>query len=65
MPRSKREESFKEKAEDKMEEIKETYEEYKDNLVGYIQKKPMTALCIAAAAGILIGAFWGAMRSKK
>jgi ElaB/YqjD/DUF883 family membrane-anchored ribosome-binding protein len=62
---SHKEERFMETAEEKIGELKDQVLEYKENFVGYVQKNPMTALALAAAAGILIGACWKGMRCKK
>jgi ElaB/YqjD/DUF883 family membrane-anchored ribosome-binding protein len=51
--------------EEKIEDLKEQVQTYKHNLTNYTQKNPITALALAAVAGILIGAGWNAMRSKK
>ena len=58
-------EELKEKADEKIEEWKNKYQEYKHTLVGYTQKNPISALALAVTAGILLGSFWRAMHCKK
>jgi ElaB/YqjD/DUF883 family membrane-anchored ribosome-binding protein len=65
MAASKKEEDFKQKAEEKIDALKQSYHEYKHSLVEYTQKNPITALALAAVTGILLGACWNALRSKK
>jgi ElaB/YqjD/DUF883 family membrane-anchored ribosome-binding protein len=62
---SKKEREIASKVEEKYEEIKDKYQEYRGFVIDYTKKKPVTALAIAAGAGILIGFVCNALRCRK
>ncbi|NTV52532.1 MAG: hypothetical protein HGA76_05920 [Candidatus Firestonebacteria bacterium] len=65
MTPTKKSENFQENVEEQIDIMKKKAEEYQHHLTAYIQKKPFTALAIAAGAGLLIGAGWTALRHRK
>jgi ElaB/YqjD/DUF883 family membrane-anchored ribosome-binding protein len=49
----------------KIKRMEKKYEAYEKRAVVYTEKNPEKALAISAAAGILVGAIWGAFYRKK
>jgi|SRR6185295_1579397 len=49
----------------KLLKAKQTFDKYEKKAEEYIEKNPKKAVAIAAAAGVLAGSLWSAMKSKK
>jgi ElaB/YqjD/DUF883 family membrane-anchored ribosome-binding protein len=49
----------------KLLKAKQTFDKYEKKAEEYIEKNPKKAVAIAAAAGVLAGSLWSALKTKK